>query len=184
MYRTCIRCTGPVFDVPDFTSGIYVCKIIQRRLHPEFMYVNRFQAAGMPAPALVRSDTPPPPSGSHVMRSDTPPPPCRDNRRNTRPAGSRDCRSTPINLCKNCIFFEFWSFFAGPSRGSGRVRERFLCPKKRFSAKKFYNFFYHIFYKNVYKCLFRPSGDLPDHSGPFRTVPDTYFYIFNVFKYI
>ena len=29
----------------------------------------------MPAPALVRSDPPPPPSGSHVMRSDTPPPP-------------------------------------------------------------------------------------------------------------
>ena len=27
--------------------GIYVCKLIQMRLHPECMYVNRFQAAGI-----------------------------------------------------------------------------------------------------------------------------------------
>ena len=82
------------------------------------------------------------------------------------------------------LFSVFWSYFSGPSRGSHALRERFLCPKKRFSAKKFYNFFYHIFYKNVYKCLFRPSGDLPDLSGRFRTHIFIYLMYLSIYKYI
>ena len=164
--------------------GIYVFKIIQRRLHPEFMYVNWFKAAGMPAPALVRSDTPPPPSGSHVMRSDTPPPPCRDNRRNTRPAGSRDCRSTPINLCKSIFYFftffsSFGHFFPDPPGGPGGCGSGFV-PWGTFLSEKFLEKKNSYFFC-LYNDLFRPFLTIFDHIWPFRALPGTYFHIFNVF---
>ena len=52
-------------------------------------------------PPRLCDPTPRPPRPALMSCDPTPrPPPCRDNRRNTRPAGSRGCRSTPINLCK------------------------------------------------------------------------------------
>ena len=48
-------------------------------------------------PPRLCDPTPRPPRPALMSCDPTPrPPPCRDNRRNTRPAGSRDCRSTPF----------------------------------------------------------------------------------------
>ena len=102
-YKNCI-----FFDfLPDTPEGPEPSGSGFCALRNGFQWLKKNQKFLPPVrPPRLCDPTPrPPPSGSHVMRSDTPPPPCRDNRRNTRPAGSRDCRSTPFYVFKTIYVF-------------------------------------------------------------------------------
>ena len=162
--------------VPEqiFFIGIYVCKMIQSGGY-----------AG-PRACAIRPPAPPVRLSCHAIRHPAPPPVAITGGIPGRPALA--IVEAPLFMFLNIFYFYkfsiFGQIFPDPPGGPGGCGSGFCALRNVFQRKIFIIFFIIFFYKNVYKCLFRPSGDLPDLSGQFRTYIFIYLMYLSIYKYI